>query len=280
MRKRRRGDGQSEREDRGIEAGHPPGPGSVWLKPERPKRGHAAPLSRGQIVRAALELIDAEGIDALSMRKLAARMGVGVMSLYWHVERKDDLLDLIGDAIFGEMDLPDAPTGDWRADLTLVAERTREIHLRHPWLMHAMGSLPHYGPNFLRHAEFSFGSLTRAGVAPETMISVVSAVDSFVFGSVMTWVRDGTADREPSPPAEQVVGQFQAMLARGDYPALQALMGHFADWVDDNEMSGQVFRFGLEALLDGAAARIAQAGTVPDSVAATRTDADSLSGGA
>ena len=91
-------------------------------------------------------------------------MGVGAMSLYWHVERKDDLVDLIGDAIFGEMELPDRPTGDWRADLTLVAEQTRRIYQRHPWLIHAMGSLPHYGPNFLRHAEFSFGSLTLAGV--------------------------------------------------------------------------------------------------------------------
>ena len=68
-------------------AGKAPVPGSVWLKPERPDRGTASPLGRTQIVRAAIALIDEEGVDSLSMRKLAARMGVGVMSLYWHVER-------------------------------------------------------------------------------------------------------------------------------------------------------------------------------------------------
>lgn len=257
MGQRRRRDEHGHAKAPGAVAGDSPAPGTVWLKPERPDRGQGVPLSRSQIVAAALELVDEEGLEALSMRKLAAQMGVGVMSLYWHVERKDDLLDLVGDAIFGEMELPERPTGDWRADLTLVAEQTRKVYLRHPWLIHALGNLPHYGPNFLSHAEFSFGSLTLAGVAPETMIAIVSAIDSFVFGSVMTWVRESAAGRAPDQPAEQVVGQFQEMLSRGHYPALQGLMGHFASWVDDNEMSGQVFRFGLEALLDGAAARLA-----------------------
>ena len=233
-------------------------PGSVWLKPERPDRGSASPLSRAQIVRAAIALIDEDGIDALSMRKLAARMGVGVMSLYWHVERKDDLLELIADAIFGEMELPDQPTGDWRADLTRVALETRAIFTRHPWLLQTIGSLPHYGPNFLRHAEFSFGSLSQAGVEPETMARVVSAVDSFVFGSLLTRIAEARADRSPDYPIEQIIGQFQATLARGEYPALQRMMAHFERWIDDDEAAEATFRFGLGCLLDGIEARLAR----------------------
>ncbi len=233
-----------------------PGPVSVWLKPERPARANSSPLGRSQIVRAAIELVDEEGIDQLSMRKLAARLGVGVMSLYWHVDRKDDLLELIGDAIFGEMQLPDAPTGDWRADLTLVALETRQIFSRHPWLLQTMGTLPHFGPNFLKHAEFSFGSMSLAGVAPETMAMVVSSVDSFVFGSLMTRIAEARADRSQSPPTEQVIEQFQAALARGNFPALQRMMIHFEGWIDDDQIAESTFRFGLSCLLDGIEARL------------------------
>ena len=240
--------------------GGPPGPGSVWLKPERPGRANGSPLGRAQIVRAAIDLIDEEGIDALSMRKLAARLGVGVMSLYWHVDRKDDLLELVGDAIFGEMTLPDEPTGDWRADLTLVANETRAVFTRHPWLLRNMGGSTHQGPNFIRHAEFSFGSLTLAGVAPETMIAIVSAVDSYVFGCLVS--RPVNADS--SPPAHHLAehdltamkSQFECILAKGHYPALTGLMGHFTAWVEDAGLEERNFRFGLECLLDGIAARL------------------------
>ena len=256
MARTRRGDDDHEAGD-GAPTSTGELPGSVWFKPERPDRGSTSPLSRAQIVRAAIALVDEDGLDALSMRKLAARMGVGVMSLYWHVERKDDLLELISDAIFGEMDLPDEPTGDWRADLTLVALETRAIFSRHPWLLQTIGSLPHFGPNFLRHAEFSFGSLSLAGVEPATMAEIVSAVDSFVFGSLLTRFAEARADRSRHCPMEQVVGQFRAALARGQYPALEGMMSHFERWVDDDAAAESTFRFGLDCLLEGIDARLA-----------------------
>ncbi len=244
-----------------VARGETPVSGSVWLKPERPGRANGSPLGRSQIVRAAIDLIDDEGIDALSMRKLAARLSVGVMSLYWHVDRKDDLLELVGDAIFGEMTLPDEPTGNWRADLSLVASETRAVFTRHPWLLRNIGHTSHQGPNFIRHAEFSFGSLTLAGVAPETMIAIVSAVDSYVFGCLVS--RPVNANSSPSahPLAEDDLAamkhQFECVLARGHYPALTGLMGHFTAWVDDTGLEERNFRFGLACLLDGIAARLA-----------------------
>ena len=252
--------------DLSVEQGELPVSESVWLKPERPARANGSPLGRGQIVRAAIDLIDEEGIDALSMRKLAARLGVGVMSLYWHVDRKDDLLELVGDAIFGEMTLPDEPTGDWRADLSLVATETRAVFARHPWLLRNMGSSTHQGPNFIRHAEFSFGSLTLAGVAPETMIAIVSTVDSYVFGCLVSRPVNANSSPSPHPLAEHdlvaMKHQFECVLARGHYPALTGLMGHFTAWVDDAGLEERNFRFGLECLLDGIAARLAGLGSV------------------
>ena len=259
---------EGTRESR-VVTGKPAISGSVWLKPERPDRGSASPLGRTQIVRAAIALIDEEGVDALSMRKLAARMGVGVMSLYWHVERKDDLLELIGDEIFGEMTLPDAPTGDWRADLSTVAYETRKIFFSHPWLLQTIGTLPHFGPNFLRHAEFSFGSLTQAGVDPVVMAAIVSTVDSYVFGSLLSRIAEARSEASQSQPVEQVLEQFQATLARGQYPALQRMMSLFESWVDDDETADRNFRFGLDCLLDGIEARLT---TCPDH--ASRVDVD------
>ena len=264
--------------DLSVEQGGLPVSESVWLKPERPARANGSPLGRGQIVRAAIDLIDEEGIDALSMRKLAARLGVGVMSLYWHVDRKDDLLELVGDAIFGEMTLPDEPTGDWRADLTLVALESRAIFSRHPWLLQTVGSLPHYGPNFLQHAEFSFGSLALAGIAPETMALVVSAVDSFVFGSLLTRIAEARADRSHGPPMELVLSQFQSALERGSFPALQRMMGQFEGWVDDTELEERNFRFGLECLLDGIAARLTTPPGAQESIAKEPVESMSADG--
>src|SRR5215212_8753897 len=90
---------------------------SIWLQPERTPRGSQASLSRGQIVRAAIAIADAEGFEAVTMRRLAAELGVGTMSLYWHVPNKDNLLELMRDELIGEVEMPDPPSGDWRADL-------------------------------------------------------------------------------------------------------------------------------------------------------------------
>src|SRR5262249_47780549 len=80
---------------------------SIWLRPERPSRRSHSALSREQIVRAAIEVADAEGIEAVTMRRIATELGVGTMSLYWHVPTKDNLLELMRDALMGEVQMPD-----------------------------------------------------------------------------------------------------------------------------------------------------------------------------
>ncbi|MEU2578380.1 TetR/AcrR family transcriptional regulator [Streptomyces anulatus] len=109
-------------------------PTTVWSRPERGARGPAPERSRTQITAAALALADAEGLAAVSMRALAQRLGTGPASLYRYVGSRDELLDLMADAVAGELDLSGATGGDWLDDLVGLALQSRDAHVRHPWL--------------------------------------------------------------------------------------------------------------------------------------------------
>ena len=105
---------------------------SIWTR----QRAAAVParetLSRQQIVRAAIATLDEEGLAGLSMRKLAAKLGAGATSLYWHVQTKDDLIDLVIDEIYGEVDVPDPDLAGWRNGALLFGHSLRAAILRHP----------------------------------------------------------------------------------------------------------------------------------------------------
>lgn len=107
--------------------------GVIWDRPERAARGPAPSLSREQITTAAVTLADTQGIEAVSMRAMAAELGVGAASLYRYVARKDELIDLMVDAVMGN-DLQFEVRGDWREDLRSFAHGLRAMTLRHPWM--------------------------------------------------------------------------------------------------------------------------------------------------
>src|ERR1700735_4486633 len=106
---------------------------SIWLRPERSAVGRPAQWSRAEITQVALRVADAEGLDAVSMRRVAAELGTGAASLYRYVETRDDLLDRMTDAVGSEYERPE-PDGDWLAGLVAVGEQSRAILRRHPWL--------------------------------------------------------------------------------------------------------------------------------------------------
>jgi AcrR family transcriptional regulator len=118
----------------------------IWLRPEQAAVGRPAERSRAEITAAATALADREGLDALSMRRLAAELGTGAASLYRYVATREDLLDLMTDETAAEFDLP-APTGDWQADLLGVARQARAIMRRHPWLPALTITRPVLGPH-------------------------------------------------------------------------------------------------------------------------------------
>jgi AcrR family transcriptional regulator len=106
----------------------------IWTRPERAGKGPAPSHSRAEITAAAIALADSEGIDAVSMRKVAAKLGAGTGTLYRYLSRKDDLLDLMVDTVEGEDGGPAPLSGDWRHDLRAFARRARSIIHRHPWV--------------------------------------------------------------------------------------------------------------------------------------------------
>jgi AcrR family transcriptional regulator len=230
----------------------------IWARPERRLRIQHRSLSRKQIVRAALEVADGEGADAVSMRRVAAHLGAGTMSLYWYVSAKQDLLDLMVDAVLGEIEpLQQPPTDDWRADLKALAAGTRAVVLRHPWAAALVTVGRPLGPNALRHAEWTLSALDGIGLEPSTMRAVANTVNVYVLGSVRDELAERDADRQHAVTRAQwddaVTPYLEQQLADGRYPTLARL-------VDEHTDSDQLFDFGLDCVLDGIAARIPRGG--------------------
>ena len=129
--------------------------------------GRMRGLSRADIVDVAVAIADAEGTEAVSMRRIARDLRVGAMSLYWHVESKEELHQLMLETVQAEIEAP-APSGDWRTDLAAYASNTRTALLRHPWAIDSFNNGPPSGPNDARNAERLIGALSGLGLNAKT----------------------------------------------------------------------------------------------------------------
>ncbi|MFF0189185.1 TetR/AcrR family transcriptional regulator C-terminal domain-containing protein [Streptomyces sp. NPDC005244] len=229
-----------------------PVPSSVWTRP-RPEPRRRAP-GVDQYVAAALAVADAEGLAAVSMRRVAGDLGSGTASLYRYITNRDELVDLMVDAAQGEDPLPE-PTGDWRADLGAVAHGLRTTLLRHPWLAGELTGRPALGPNSLRRSE----SALRAGVALTPDITLASqalgTVRAYVLGSVAAQLALRRAEQRTGLSEEEwqrSVGPYiTEVLAAGEHPMLARRV------IEAEELDPDVeFTFGLDCVLDGLAARL------------------------
>jgi AcrR family transcriptional regulator len=210
-------------------------------------------------VQAAIELADEGGPEAFSMRKIAAKLRVGTMSLYWYVPSKDDLLDLVLDAVRGEVESPASPVGDWRQALAEFARNTREVMLRHPWMVSFVSGGPPVGPNSLRMVEATLATFAASGVDIKTGIYASMAVDTYVMGAVIRELQEmATEQPESGMKAYDVrpdeVQEFVSYLA--EYPKLREMIASRLD-PDSPESRDERFEFGLACMLDGLAVRIA-----------------------
>ncbi|MDT0443893.1 TetR/AcrR family transcriptional regulator [Streptomyces johnsoniae] len=158
--------------------------GSVWFRAD--ERTARPRLSRERIVTAAIELLDAEGVEGFSMRRLAARLHAGTMSLYSYVATKEDVLDLALDAVMDEIELDgeDAPPKHWRADLTGQLVQSRRVMQRHTWITALIGTRPLLGPTSLARSERFYAALERAGLSGPELVAAVSTLFSYVHGYV------------------------------------------------------------------------------------------------
>lgn len=196
-----------------------PAPGATPPSPRR--RGPRPRYHRGDVVRAAVAIADGDGLDAVTFRAVAARLGTGVMSLYNYVPDKQSLVDDMAELVSAELELPE-PTGDWRADMHLLAGRQRDLAHRHPWLIDAVSHLHPIGPATLAALEFALGALEPAGMPAGDRLETFAIIN----GSVLNFVRTELAARAAAADPERQARQFAMLpelLATGRYPRFAAL---------------------------------------------------------
>jgi AcrR family transcriptional regulator len=224
---------------------------ALWLRGDERRRKPR--LSRDRIVAAAVDLLDAEGVDGFSMRRLAARLDAGTMSLYEYVSSREDVLDLALDAAFGEMAPTESAGAPWHHVLTEQAAEARRIMRRHPWVPTLVGTRPLLGPASLARSERAYAALHRAGLVGPPLIAAISAMFSYVHGFVAaenTW-RTQLPDKDEETDLRRKVQQHLDHHA-DLYPTL-ARHGR----VDDNDFDGG-FELGLKIVLDGIEAQLLQ----------------------
>ncbi|WP_329283219.1 TetR/AcrR family transcriptional regulator C-terminal domain-containing protein [Streptomyces sp. NBC_00691] len=217
----------------------------------------ASPLARGEIVAAALGLADAEGLPALTMRRVATVLGVSTMALYRHVPGKPELVRLMTDAACGEVPLGPVP-GHWRTALEQGARWLRDVYARHPWLAHAMASYtrPVATPNAMAYTEWVLRALRSTPLSPAQKLHTHLAIFAYVQGLSMADDLEAQARQDSgisdSEWMEQNEPRFDAIQSGRTYPELAAMTSDGGFGLDLRTL----FEFGLARTLDGIAALI------------------------
>jgi AcrR family transcriptional regulator len=227
--------------------------GIIWDRPERASRGPAPSHSREEIAAAAVALADAQGIEAVSMRSLAVELGVGAASLYRYVARKDELIELMVDAVMGN-DLQFEINGDWRADLRSVAHGLRAMTLRHPWMAVPSAGLRSFGPNTAECYERVLSAIDGLGLEIDEMLVMVETLDAFVRGRALEELSEQEAVRRSGLDQEEWMRTqtpyIESLIASGRYPLLTRVVFDARAPHDPHRLE-HGFDVGLERVLDG-----------------------------
>lgn len=211
-------------------------------------------LTKDQIIRTAVELLDDEGLEGLNMRSLGKRLDSAATAVYWHVKNKDDLVELVGDEVWNEIELADPDAVGWRAAVTSMAVGLREMCTRHPWLVQAFGSYLFYGPAKARYDDHCLAVHEGAGFTRAEADRAAAGVFTFVLGNVL-----GTAatvsltrrlSREDGDPAERLADfMAKARKVAEAYPHLRTRLETPA--AELGASPEDTFTHGLSTLLDG-----------------------------
>lgn len=223
----------------------------LWGTGPRAAPGPKPSLTVARIVDAAITLADRDGVDALSMRRVAAELGVGAMSLYRYVPGKAELLALMLDRV----DTPEVTAGErrpWREALARIAHGAYRRYLAHPWLLQVNWARPTLGPGSLASMEVFVGTLDGLGLSGQEIMAVVTMVDSYVAGQARNRIHHETLTVHSGLSDEEFWAEqypyLAAAMTSGNYPRMAAL--------DENSFSmgfEETFEFGLNRLLDGMA---------------------------
>ncbi|MDQ7249939.1 TetR/AcrR family transcriptional regulator C-terminal domain-containing protein [Dongia sedimenti] len=230
---------------------------TVWERAEPAPRPAPVPLSRDGIVRAAIAIADAEDLAAVSLRKVAAALDAGPMRLYGFMSTKDELLDLMADAVYAEMVPDEAATRDWRDALRVFARETRRIAHQHPWFVDLLGGRPRLGPNTLAHMERLLAALHAAPgfESIDAAVQAAKTINAYVIGVVRSEVSEIIAERESG--MDKAAWQsanwhyMQRVIATGRFPTLAKVVRDAS-----HPPADAVFDHGLDCVLDGIALRL------------------------
>lgn len=212
-------------------------------------------LSRDQLLRRAISIADMEGVGAVSMRRVAADLGVGTMSLYRHVVDKNELVAQMADLVFAEAKLPDPGPEGWRAKLELVARSQWSLCWRHLWLPQAVSlTRPSLSPHMMVHTEWTLQSLDGLGLPLQTRYLEALSLHSLVLAIAVSAADEVEAELETGESlarwSRAQDGRSERVFASGDFPLLEAIGRESSPDLD------QLFEYGLARHLDGFAAMV------------------------
>ena len=235
----------------------------IWALPQPADRKPR--YTREQIAGAALRIADAEGFNAVTMKRIATELGAATMTLYYYVRNKTDIVALMQDAILADVLVPDACLhGAWRDAITAIARRTRDVLMAHPWSLASLNDAQ-FGPNAMRHFEQSLAAVAGTGLPVPARFELIAVIDDYVSGNALHAVeslaRARAAEADPAMVAAAVAYGI-AQLQAGDFPQLGAI---YAESAQAKEPPGppmtqaaltSQFERGLAALLDGLTTRM------------------------
>jgi AcrR family transcriptional regulator len=212
-------------------------------------------LTRERIVQAAIELLDSEGLEGLNMRTLGDRLEVAPTAVYWHVQNKDNLVELASDEVWYEVELPSLDDHDWRGAGMQMAKSEFEMMVRHPWLVQALGSHLMAGRGKARHDDHTLNVYEHAGFSSSQADRAAATVFTYVLGNAIGEAAAVSLRRRlnrEGADADKLIGA--AMVQQGEiameFPRLRARLATIAD-ADYSTAPDQSFEFGLQAIFDG-----------------------------
>jgi AcrR family transcriptional regulator len=225
----------------------------LWTRkrPDRRRPRHTL----DQLAEAAMHIADTEGVEALSMRRLANEVGAGTMSLYHYVRTKDELLALLTDRVMSELLLADDEFPDtWREAMTAIARRTRDVLLRHAWVFDIAHD-PTIGPHGVRHFDQSLRALRPLQLDIEDSLDILHAVDEYVFGYCLQ-AREAQDLTDDSTDAGGMFEYATELSRTGDYPQIASLLDEYgaeALWrrISSHDRDPERFDRNLARILDG-----------------------------
>jgi AcrR family transcriptional regulator len=224
----------------------------LWRTTERAGRSG---LSVDRIVEAAIAVADEEGLGALTMRRVAERLGVGTMSIYTHVPSKAELIDVMLDTVLAEVTGPDHVDGSWRERLAGIAYDLRALYLRHPWLLQVATARPPMGPNLIAKYEYELRAVDGIGLSDVEMDAVVTLIDGFVHGAVRRAIDAAEVERRTGLTEEQWWYRQAPLLERVLDPARFPLAVRVGTAAGEEHQAAydpeHAFAFGLQRVLDG-----------------------------